>query len=194
MAADVRTCASCGLGFERRRRVSDNQWRARRFCSRRCYWASMSTPSAAKTCGHCGGVFARPKERSDAVWARRIYCSRSCAFAARRANEEERFWAKVDRRGPDDCWPWIGAAQDDVGGRGRFKVNGRRVYAYRLAYEYLVGPLPAGTDLHHGCETPACVNPAHVEPLTTGAHSRLTHAGISHDFGGPHPDAVSARG
>ena len=26
---------------------------------------------------------------------------------------EERFWAKVDKRGPDDCWDWLEEASRD---------------------------------------------------------------------------------
>ena len=53
---------------------------------------------------------------------------------------EERFWAKVDRRGPDECWIWT--AYRDPDGYGQFGLNGRNVKAHRYAYEQLVGPIP----------------------------------------------------
>jgi hypothetical protein len=30
---------------------------------------------------------------------------------------EVRFWAKVKRAGPDDCWPWLGARDKEQYGR-----------------------------------------------------------------------------
>lgn len=38
--------------------------------------------------------------------------------------------------------------------------------AHRVAYELLIGPIAAGLELDHLCRTHACVNPAHLEPVT----------------------------
>jgi hypothetical protein len=43
--------------------------------------------------------------------------------------------------------------------------------AHRVAYELLVGPIPDGMHLDHLCRTPACVNPAHLEPVTPRVNS-----------------------
>lgn len=74
-----------------------------------------------------------------------------------------RFWAKVDRRGTDECWPWMAAIVD---GYGVFKLAGRQRKAHRITFESMVGPVPDGMQLDHLCRNRACCNPAHLEPVT----------------------------
>lgn len=76
---------------------------------------------------------------------------------------EERFWAKVARRHDDECWEWL-AGRDK--GYGQFRVGARNCRAHRFAYELLRGPIPEGLQLDHLCRNRACVNPAHLEPVT----------------------------
>lgn len=85
------------------------------------------------------------------------------------ASDAERFWSKVDRRGPDECWPFLGYLDPD--GYGVFTVNHVNVRAHRYAYELMVGPIPDGLPLDHvkanGCTRRDCMNaPAHLEPVT----------------------------
>lgn len=63
---------------------------------------------------------------------------------------EERFWAKVDKRGPNECWPWLASLNC---GYGQIGLNHRPIIAHRLAYELLIGPIPEGMDLDHLCHT-----------------------------------------
>lgn len=46
----------------------------------------------------------------------------------------ERFWEKVDRRGPDECWPFLGSI--DGRGYGSIGANGGKPLrrAHRVAY------------------------------------------------------------
>lgn len=75
----------------------------------------------------------------------------------------ERFWSKVDKSG--ECWLWTASKQKT--GYGQFFVTHRKmVYAHRLAYELLRGPIQPGLHLDHLCRNRACVNPAHLEPVT----------------------------
>ena len=74
-------------------------------------------------------------------------------------NEQERFWAKVDKT--PTCWLWTGAK---TGGYGVFGHPQRR--SHRLSYEWLVGPIPEGLQMDHLCRVRACVNPDHLEPVT----------------------------
>lgn len=76
----------------------------------------------------------------------------------------ERFWLRVDRRGLDECWEWQGPR---TYGYGYFSASRKvTLRAHRFAYKLLVGPIPDGLGLDHLCRNRACVNPAHLEPVT----------------------------
>lgn len=69
----------------------------------------------------------------------------------------ERFDLFVSRRGPDDCWEWLGPRNNQ--GYGRIGL----LYAHRVACERAHGPAPAGLPFAtHSCDNPPCVNPAHL--------------------------------
>lgn len=73
-----------------------------------------------------------------------------------------RFWAKVERGGLDDCWRWKGAKQS--AGYGVMSAEGKgngSYYAHRVAYTIEHGPIPAGMAVCHRCDNPPCCNTAH---------------------------------
>jgi hypothetical protein len=80
----------------------------------------------------------------------------------------ERFWALVDRRGPDECWPFLGHRNEK--GRGRISLGRRSdgyTYAYRVAWSLANGrEVPKGLGILHSCDNPPCCNPAHLSPGT----------------------------
>lgn len=91
----------------------------------------------------------------------------------------DRFWPKVRRGAPDECWPWL--AGKDKDGYGKFQVTGRgpapgvprpvqkHVRAHKLVWELENGPLARGLVIRHSCDNAACCNLAH---LTSGTQAQ----------------------
>src|SRR5690349_1152477 len=73
---------------------------------------------------------------------------------------EDRFWAKVETRGPTECWPWIGATASS--GYGSFWLNGAAISASRAALILVTNDNPADKLACHHCDNPLCCNPAHL--------------------------------
>lgn len=75
---------------------------------------------------------------------------------------------------PNGCWEWTGSrtpvprGSRGPGGYGRW---GKRL-AHRVIYEMCVGPIPRGLTLDHKCRMHACVNWAHLEPVTQAENNR----------------------
>lgn len=102
----------------------------------------------------------------------------------------DRLWEKVDRScGANACWPFTGSLTRGYGKLGIGHRHEGTALAHRLAYELLIGPIPAGHELDHTCRNTACCNPAHLEPVTgeenlrrqavaqpLGTHCRRGHA------------------
>jgi hypothetical protein len=86
-----------------------------------------------------------------------------------------RFWCKVNVRGPDECWPWLGGKAHKGYGyffirnsherhsNGKLKTMNR--HAHRVSYEIAKGDT-LGLDVLHSCDNPPCCNPDHLWPGT----------------------------
>lgn len=70
------------------------------------------------------------------------------------------FWAKIDRGGPDDCWPWIGFKKPS--GHGLTTYKGYPIHTSRLAWILTHGPIERDLCVNHRCDQAACCNPAHL--------------------------------
>ena len=105
-------------------------------------------------------------------------------YVRKRRPIDMRFWARVSRRGPDECWPWLSVDGQPVSGYGSFWRDGRLVNAHRVAYELAHGPLaPTECALHH-CDNPPCQNPAHLFKGTRGDNNRDCTAKGRHGYTG----------
>lgn len=78
----------------------------------------------------------------------------------RRRDARERFWEKVDRRGPNECWNWT--AGHGNYGYGTFTYKGHAHNASRVAYIFTFGEISGEVDVLHTCDNPPCCNPAHL--------------------------------
>lgn len=73
----------------------------------------------------------------------------------------KRFYSPV--LGDGECWLWTGCLSKAGYGRiGAGGVKGGTVYAHRVMWEIHRGPIPKRLFVCHHCDTPACVNPAHL--------------------------------
>ncbi len=89
-------------------------------------------------------------------------------FSIEDFTEEEKikFWSKVDIKGEDECWLWTGGVYQN--GYGLFYVNKKlkALKAHRISCVLNNKIIPDGYFVCHSCNTPLCVNPAHLDPGT----------------------------
>jgi len=78
-----------------------------------------------------------------------------CATTRGSSALPDRFWAKVDIRGEDDCWPYTGHIDRD--GYGRYRRHGAHREAFRVANGH-----PAEHSVLHTCDSRSCCNPRHL--------------------------------
>jgi hypothetical protein len=73
----------------------------------------------------------------------------------------EKYWKSVDKRSPDECWPWRGHFHSGKWAYGTIYFYGKHIAAHRLAYiiANLVDPHPLL--VCHKCDNPICQNPSH---------------------------------
>ena len=100
----------------------------------------------------------------------------------RSATIEKAFWLRAQQR--RGCWGW--ETKPNAMGYSVLGFQGQQLYAHRVSWEILNGPIPLGYDVDHichnrdrsclggtSCPHRACVNPEHlrVVPRRENAHA-----------------------
>ena len=88
---------------------------------------------------------------------------------------ERRFWSKVNKNGPGECWIWTSRLNHS--GYGSIAANGakgRRVAAHQASFVLAGNEVHVGMQLDHICENPSCVNPSHLREVTAQENIRNT--------------------
>ena len=94
-----------------------------------------------------------------------------------------RFWSKVDKCGPDECWEWTGSS-------GLFSLNGVSYGAHRVAYTIANGA--TFMRVSHTCKHPGCCNPSHL--FTKLTQSCVHEIFALRNFGWSHQEIAEKRG
>lgn len=72
---------------------------------------------------------------------------------------DRRFWNKVDIKGPEDCWNWLGVISR---GHGQVRRDTVLMYAHRYSYMLCRGQITEDRQCLHKCNNGKCVNPNHL--------------------------------
>lgn len=109
----------------------------------------------------------------------------------------DRFMEKIDKNGPyneklgSNCWEWTGSKIKT--GYGKITQYSKTKLAHRVSYEFFKVKIKEGLDIDHLCRNRGCVNPDHMEQVTTQVNTirgigpsainfRKTHCIRGHEF------------
>ena len=125
--------------------------------TRRCSVENCNKPAHAR--GWCGLHYQRWKRHGNPL---ALETAESI-----RGNPVATFWLHVTKAGPvpQACpelgpfWMWT---SNKTGGYGHLSWGGKMRYTHVISWFLATGQWPGELDTLHRCDTPACVNPAHL--------------------------------
>jgi hypothetical protein len=88
------------------------------------------------------------------------------------ASLHDRFDALIHYEPNSGCWLWDGHIVRGGYGAIRVAETKKHIRAPRFSYERTKGPIPEGMVIRHKCDTPACVNPDHLETGSQADNAR----------------------
>lgn len=165
----------CGMHYQRWQRHGEPGGAAKQHA---VSWAGVTCKegdcmAAVKSRGYCLPHYKRFRRWGDASIKRPT------------TPVEDRFWSRVDKREPDECWPWT-AGTTAQGYGGLHPTKGEMVLAHRYAYELEFGSIPPGDVIDHACHNGTncppgpcahrlCCNPLHLEPTSIADNINRSH-------------------
>lgn len=87
----------------------------------------------------------------------------------KRKTVKQQFYSKVVPNLSTTCWDWVGAKVSK--GYGCLRVGGKTISAHRVSHELFIGVIPDGLFVDHLCENKSCVNPEHLEAVTSSENT-----------------------
>lgn len=102
----------------------------------------------------------------------------------------DKFWQGANKGKPHDCWIW-NAGQPQANPYGRIWHDGKAHGAHQVSYYLQHGTWPQAHQLiRHTCDTPRCVNPAHLVIGTPADNSRDMTNRQRQAYGAKHGNAI----
>jgi len=161
-----------------------------RSCSSKRYFAGKSkTTNGLRIWRHCpvcsDKIFYSRYDTLENAEKQKSKCKNCSRFAKglKRSPRDELFWAKVEVRGPTDCWFWQGPTNSKTGygqfpwlkpGKGPTNSRVKTFYVHRYMYEFVFGKLKSSDHIHHTCNNKTCTNPTHLIKVSAKEHGIYT--------------------
>jgi hypothetical protein len=76
------------------------------------------------------------------------------------------FWDKIEPEPNSGCWLWVGSVNGKYPKLWDGRV-GHVIFAHRFSWTVFRGPIPPKHEIDHRCRVTLCVNPRHLEPVTS---------------------------